>query len=175
MNNKIAGAHVLRLYVWEALKSNKVLSEITLPNTTGTFIPLIPVEDNREFADSGKDYGVYGYAEQNNTNLPMVTGNFIIRLFTRDFSKAVEVINVLSSVFELGDTAAGDMNRWSSNQPNNPFSGIRFTYAKLAYADAGDVPEKSEGGRMISLINIDYSYIRDYSDNVKKYNGTTWS
>lgn len=169
MKPNIAAPHILRLYVWELLKNNSALAEIDGK------IPFSS-EDDKIFAQSGKPYIIYGYNETTpRESSYMVDGNFAMRLITRDSATAVKISNIIAGALEFGDVAAANINLYSTAKSDSKIDlrGCRFTHARAGYHNIGDEPAQDEGGRMESIVMIEYKYIREHE--VKTFDGVSWS
>jgi len=166
ISNKILPAHILALYTWEVLKLNTSLEKI------GNLVPIIPLEDEPKFSDSGKTYLIYGYAENENPgNHEIKRGVFSLRVVGKTFGEVGQITNVLSRAFEDEDATAENVNIWSTE--NDVLHGIRFTSICTSYLDGGDAAD-SEGGNEEAIISISYSYVTHLKVNLPVSSGL-WS
>lgn len=156
-NNRISAAHILRLYLWELLKREELLSEISYG--TGKINPVIPIEDEPKVAGSGKSYVIYGWAENQAGDLREIrNGAFTVRVVAPTFSDVGEITTTISRAFELQDESAAHVNAWSSDFPGGAFIGIRFTFLDVTFVQSPEAPE-TEGGPASAVLNIQYRYI----------------
>jgi hypothetical protein len=152
LSNKIVAAHVLRLYVWEMLKVNEVLSEVTINGKT--IIPIVPVQDEPELRDSGKAYIIYGWSENEENNVENIQrGNMAFRIIAEDGE----------------DETAASVNWWSTVYPNNALVGLRFTWVKTILVESAD-PAATEGGQVEGNVMVGYRYVS--SQQVKTFQST---
>lgn len=170
IDTKILPAHVLRLYVWELLKTNMGM---TLVNGR---TPIIPVEDEPMLADSGKTYMIYGFAEVNGeAGLREIRrGVFSLRIMARGFGELGEITAVVSRALERGDASAENVNLWSSGYgTGSPLVGIRFTNIEVTYTEGGDAAD-SEGGPVPGLINVSYRCVVNHEVTLPYTGGLWW-
>lgn len=167
MDTKIVPAYLLRLYVWGLLQNNLGWTQV------GGRIPVIPLGEEPQISDTGKNYVVYGWAEQ--SALPTLKqikrGTFSLRIVANTISELSEIINTITLAFQDCDEAVENVNRWSSDFANDQFVGIRFTYLEASYVDGGN-PEITEGGTVEGLVSIEYNYITQQKVKLYASNGT---
>jgi hypothetical protein len=158
VTNKILPAHILRLYAWDLLDHNTDLTTIT--NSTGEqLIPIVPLGEEPELADSKQAYLVYGYVENPATVTKEIKrGTISFRIVARTFGQLGEITNVLARAFENQDRSAANVNLWSGAYPNGALHGIKFTTLDVTYVEGGDAAT-SEGGPVEGLVNVGYNYI----------------
>lgn len=167
VNNKIIAPYIIRLYMWELLQANGNLEKIR------DFIPIVPLNDEPDLSDSGKNYLIYGYSENYRGSLPEIrTGIFAVRVTANTYAELSGITNTISRAFETRDVAAANVNLWSSKYSSGQFVGIRFTDLDITYIENGDAA-LAEGGKSETTINISYNYITQQV--VKTFNGTTWA
>lgn len=156
LNNRINAAHLLRLYAWELLSANGVLSII---NANGKdWVPIIPIEDEPELRDSGKAYIIYGWSENEENGLHMIQrGNMSFRIIAEDSNQLSYITNVLTMGFRNEDETANSVNWWASLSDYD-FKGLRFTWVKTILVESAD-PATAEGGQVEGSVMVGYRYI----------------
>jgi hypothetical protein len=162
MDTKYSPEYLIRAYLWAVLKENTTMKESDYNGK----VPIIPLSDEREFANSGKPYIIWGYASD-----PTYTGehyrqrgtmSFLI--YSNKFNELQQIMTILHTTFNREDDAASDINAFTSTIPQ--FIGIRFGTVSVGFME-GPAPEETEGGRQSALLNIRYEYYVDYS--IKKF------
>jgi hypothetical protein len=165
ISNKTVAAHILRLYAWEMLRENGALSKITVGGID--LIPIIPVEDEPEFRDSGKAYIIYGWAENEESNVEGIKrGNLAFRIIAEDSNQLSYITSILSKGLCGEDVAAESVNWWSSSYQDADFIGIRFTWIDTILIESAD-PAIAEGGQVEGNVMVGYRYVS--SQHVKTY------
>lgn len=171
MKNTILAPHILRLYTWELLSQN-----MNLPTIKGKdgddLIPIVPITDEPDLADSGKSYIIYGFAENQGAGLEQIrNGAFTLRIIAKTFAELGEITTTIARGFENRDRSAAAVNQWSSQfgSPAFPLVGIRFTSLECGYIE-GPEPTETEGGPVECVMNIGYQYVTH--QEVKEFNET---
>lgn len=144
--------NILRLYIWDLVKNN-----VAGQGVINGLIPIVPLEDEPDLADSGKSYFIYGYTENYRNNFPIRNGAFSLRIVGRDFNELSHITNVLNVAFEDCDLAAANVNSWSSDFAPADLKGITFTSVELAYVDGGS-PGEAEGAKSEGIVTLNYEY-----------------
>lgn len=153
VTNKILPAHILRLYAWELLDNNTEMVKVN------NLVPIIPLGEEPQLADSKLAYLVYGYVENPSTvSKEIKRGTLSFRIIARSFAELGEITNVLVRAFENGDRSANNVNQWSSTYASAALVGIRFTDLDVTYIEGGNAAV-TEGGPTEGLVNVSYSYV----------------
>ena len=154
MADKVIPAHILRMYAWETLQVN---GQLQLINGK---VPIIPLEDEPDLADSHMSYIIYGYSENNDARIPeMRRGSLVFRIKARSFGELAVITNVLTRAFEGLDIAAHRINTWKTkDEYANVFKDINFKTTEAIYVEGG-YPEDSEGGPLIGVVHIVYTVV----------------
>lgn len=169
LSNKFVAAHALRLYTWDMLSHNNVLSLV--PVNGKDKIPVIPVEDEPEFRDSGKAYIIYGWSEnEDNSVRPIQRGNIAFRIIAEDTNQLSHITSVLARGFENEDETANSINAWTTNENDGVFIGLRFTWVCTILVESAD-PATAEGGQVEGNVMVGYRYVS--SQQVITYNPGT--
>jgi hypothetical protein len=156
MEENIIAPYLLRAYAWQIMKANLGMSETDYEGKA----PLVPLGEREEIKKYGKPYIVYAYTEQSPNRISAKSvGNMAFVIQADEFSKLVNISNVLARAFERADQSATDLNEFSSTISG--FIGLRFGTIELAFVDVSE-PEESEGGEMTGVVNIRYEYYANY-------------
>jgi hypothetical protein len=165
ITNKVVAPNILALYTWELLSNNTSMQLINGK------IPVIPFDDDPLMSDADAPYLIYGFSEAYNTGIREVQkGVFSLRISARTAAEMNEILTVISTAFNEGDTTASHINAWSSTNPD--LVGITFGYAKAILVEGAEGSE-TENGPLYGLINIDYRYVRDTSNSVSQFHEPT--
>lgn len=161
--------YLIRLYVWELLKRNLGMTDDDYDaNGDGQgLVPIVPLGEEPEVKEFGKPYLVYGYSE-NMEDVTCVKGNMAFIVYSDDFYKISEIVNLIAKTFEK-EHAAKDVNEYTSTIPQ--FVGIRFGNIQMTTVEGGS-PEDEEGGNMSGVVTIAYEY---YSDPIIQTSFATWN
>jgi hypothetical protein len=152
ITDAIVPAHILRLYVWQVLSEQEVLELINNKN------PIIPLEDEPELSDAGKNYIIYGYSENDLSGVEyMRQGVVAFRVVAKNSNDLSRITNILAKAFESADIATEAVNIFSTQFDNDVLVGIRFANIKTAYIESMD-PESSEGGPVQGTVTLSYRY-----------------
>lgn len=151
--------HDLRLYIWDKLKSDNILSESDYyaDGYVEPLVPIIPTQQIPEFNNllPGKLYMTY-----DNEMLPVeeqwwITHEMLhLMVVSPDHDKINTTINYLVDLLRRYDDSAGDVRQ--SNIISNNFI---FHYTSISKVKS-PAPMKQEGGLRVGTISILYCYSR---------------
>jgi hypothetical protein len=155
ITDQIVPAHILRLYTWEVLKEAEALALVNGKN------PIIPLEDEPELSDAGKNYIIYGYSENDiNRTEYMRQGTMAFRVIAQNSNDLSKITSIIARAFENSDIATEAVNIFSSNFAGGVLIGLRFTNVKAIYVESAD-PATSESGPVEGTVSLTYRYINN--------------
>ena len=156
LSNKTPAAYLLRLYAWEMLEQNGALNLITIKGKPK--IPVIPVNDEPEYRDSGKAYIIYGWSENEENNVrPIQRGNISFRIIAEDSNQLNHITSILARGMEDEEETATSINWWSTSHTAD-LKGIRFTWVKTVLVESADAAD-TEGGQVEGTVIVGYRYV----------------
>lgn len=152
ISDQIVPAHILRLYVWQILLEAEALALINGK------VPLIPLEDEPELSDAGKNYIIYGYSENEIANVEyMRQGVCAFRVIAQNSNDLSKITSIISRAFESQDIATEAVNIFSTAY-GSALEGLRFTAVKTLYVESAN-PAASESGPVDGAVTLAYRYI----------------
>src|ERR671929_2351404 len=157
MANVMSPIYLLRSYAWAVLKANTSMDE----SDYGGKNPIVPLGEEPELSNYSGPHIVYGYS-LNPSNDPYVqkNGSMTFIVYSQNFATITNILMILEEAFGRWDDSASDINDYTSRTPE--FVGIRFGTVNVGYMEGGSAREQ-EGGRVLGLINIRFSFYPDYN------------
>jgi hypothetical protein len=143
-----------------------LLSQISAASLFTSTVPVVPVEQTPETNDAATGpFIVY-------ENTPTGTGGgeayWIMKeeatfyIYSNNYADVLKLQTLLVDVFRRQDLTARDINTFSNTAPAS--SPINFLCCYLNSSDAPD-GAKSEDGRFVGSVSIDYDYTRNVGAN----------
>lgn len=152
VNYSINGTTMMNKIIWDVLSTQLGWQKIR--NT----IPIIPAQEEPEYADQDLPYIVYNYTLEPHNLMYQETSYYVF--YSKEPSEVRKAVNILSAVFGEQDDSAQAANEfiWSGGKYNE----FEFKYINLVNA-TGPQPPESEGGRADGTLVLISNYT--YSDN----------
>lgn len=155
--------YILNKYIWELLKANIGMTEMDYADPVDSpsgRTPIVPANQEPEFAALNKPFLVYGYSEDSTAvDYTCSYGSLSYAVWSTNIGEINNILNIIRAALERRDESAADINRWSSRVAN--YVGIRFGSTYIGYQE-GPSPEDSEGGRQAGIITVRYEYFAEY-------------
>ena len=145
----IQPAHLMRLWIWNILQKRGM-------EKINGLIPVVPVEDHRELAESGMPYIVYGY-----NIMPKETyheGAMAFNIRSESQPLANKYSRVIGEAFNWVG-AAENINYFFKDNYGDP-GPVRITSTSTESYDSG-TPEETEGAETWSLVIVNFTAVID--------------
>lgn len=141
-----------------------LLAQITAANLFSTTVSVVPVEQTPETNDAST--GPFIVYENTPTGTSGNDAYWIMKesatfyIYSNNYADVLKLQTLLVDVFRRQDLTARDINYFSNLPPAS--SPIQFLCCYLSSSDSPD-GAKSEDGRFVGSVSIDYDYTRSVS------------
>lgn len=154
--------YALNSYIWKLVEANLGWSKWqSVP-------PIIPVQQQPEFLQSGKAFMVYGSAFHPPTHLyqhKKEAASYMV--YARSATEVNKIVNLLMDTFERQDVAAADVNDWLATEAEHRSGGHRGVYFTTVHATMAEKAEdaaEEEGGYFAGMVLLEMKYTTDTPD-----------
>lgn len=151
-------------YLWQKLQDANLLDKnrYFADGFIDYLVPIIPAQQVPEFNNllPGETYIVYDYEVKSSPEHWWITDEVAYySIFSTDYDEINKIMNFLQDNFRRYDSMAKDIN--DDVQPNSQFVYHYFYIDKIESAQ----PFRTEGGYMMGVADICYSYTRKLDQN----------
>jgi len=147
--------YALNSYVWKVLEAN--LGWVKVKNR----VPIVPLNQEPEMMETGKDFIVYGSSKPSAGHLydhkRVVTSYNIVAGTATALNKIAEL---LFDVLKRQDDSAADINDWLKTEAGSRAGGHRGVYftSVRAYAVETVDNDEKEGGWVTTTLIVEMTY-----------------
>ncbi|CAB5218148.1 hypothetical protein UFOVP204_30 [uncultured Caudovirales phage] len=161
-------AYDVRNALWQEIEENGLLdiNDYYADGFSEPLLPIIPAQQVPEFNNllPGKTYIIYDIMQKNYGVQWWMSQETITFEITSTSAAEIQTLNnLISDMFRRYDSSAKDINL-----KLNPESPYNFHYFRLVSADPVQ-SFQTEGGLMMGVISLDYSYSRDLDPVTGRY------
>lgn len=156
VNPEVDPALIIRAYMWAVLKEN--YPEVWHEDKYGGRVPISPFGQEPELDDYSGPNIVYVFVHTPSDGARF-KGQMILQVADNDIRSMTKSLNIIRTALDRDDESARDVNVFSSEK--DVFLGLRFGWISADWTE-GPVPPKSEGGRAVATIDINYEFYVDY-------------
>lgn len=172
----VSATHILRLYLWDKLKTYMGDSWKPIPTGGGKIsaIPIIPVQEQPEVQTSENPYIVYAYDVAVTTDLwQLQNETSMFTIYSQSPATIASTTRLMQRLFNKWDESAQDVNRWIRSEDGlgkfsigdseydqwiDEVKNFKFRFIRVAGV-LGTDPATQEAGRLNSSITIESSFI----------------
>ena len=152
----VAVVHVMNAYLWTRLQNDLGW---TLVNAA---VPIIPFQEQPEFASASQPYIIYNFSETSNILMwPLETSIVTYSVLSENAIEVTSAMGLIRDMFGRYDWSANDLNIFTNTSINTVFKNFDF---KSSSASAEQIdPGAQEGARRMGVVQarVEYTFNRN--------------
>lgn len=165
----VAPVYVLIDYAYAVLNAND--PEVWDKTKYEGLIPIVPLNEEPELSEFSGPRIIYEFSNQETGSMHFRgRGSMTFAIRDHNYRRLTRAMNILQESLGRFDESARDVNEFTDalrNRVINPVDfDISFGHIRVSFAESG-TPEEEEGGMMVGVVNVSYSYFVEYDINTR--------